>query len=130
MSDLDTILGAVTDAQHRASVQVILPVILRSKTFYSEAAIDEWQMFKPLADSFAGATAPATALNNPLQFINWVCAHPEIHGTKQYINHLVTQEVVRKNLIQSELNEIQTLLDAENFLNQSNIVVPGHEISS
>lgn len=127
MNDLNIVLAAVTDAQYRATVGVMLPVIMHGP-FYSEAAVLEWHSFKPLADAFAAQFSPATAYARPLQFINWVAAHKEIKGTQEYLMHIADCASNRANDTKNELAKVPSLDAAEKALNEAGLIVPRHKI--
>ena len=126
---LSTVTAAIVTAQRNATIQVILPLLTNPDTIYSVEAVAEWQMFKPLAATFAQQFNPATAYSEPLQFVNWLFAHPEISGSKQYQNHLTTLADQKSSDQTTQLLDIPFLLDAETTLYQHGIPMPGHEIA-
>lgn len=127
MKDSDVILNAITEAQTTAAFAVILPVFMHGN-FYSEDAIDEWAMFKPLADAFASQSAPLNAYTSPLQFANWLLLHTEIQGSRKYVDHMVKLANIRAYQKATSLSGVATLATAEKALNTAGVVLPGRTI--
>lgn len=86
MDNTALLIQRITDAQHNASVGVLIPLLMSGQT--NQAAAQEWKMFATLAELYTESASPKSALDYPLEFLNWVLAHQNLTGAKDYIKYI------------------------------------------
>lgn len=119
--DVSTVTNGMQAAQLQASIEILLPALLQNANLFTDATINEWNMFKPLASTFALQFAPQTAFTSPLAFIDWISLHPEFKTAKDYIKHL-NETINSKNAADAaNLIKMVTWLDAIQTANSAGV---------
>ena len=114
MDNATLLIQRMTDAQHNASVSVLLPLLMAGRKGYD--AEQEWKMFQPLSVLYAQSFNPKTAIDYPLEFLNWVLGHPNLPGVNDYIKHIVDAANAINAANQAGLDRQQSITAAINVL--------------
>lgn len=118
MDNATLLIQRITDAQHNASVSVILPLLMSGKRNYEAA--QEWKAFAALSVLYTQASSPKTPFDYPLQFLEWLIAHPNMPGAKDYIDHLATEATAINTAIAHGVNNTPLVSAGLNAMAQHN----------
>jgi len=127
-ADKTYILATVANAQQRAALTIILPLVMTTPN--TQDAVTEWNQFKPLAAAFHAATSPMTALGNPVQFITWLYSQPNnAQGAKAYADHITSASKGKDAWTATVIAGQAVVREAVAAVNQVGFTVPGENIA-